>query len=75
MVSTVSQRFSWSQVGRFRRGCYLVCYPILECCFFLSSHYIVALLDPASFEKELGRLAGCWEEEASVLARAVAAKA
>ena len=27
MVSTVSQGFSWSQIGRFKRGCSLVCYP------------------------------------------------
>lgn len=27
MVSAVSQSFSWSQVGRFRRGCSLVCSP------------------------------------------------
>ena len=28
MVSTISQEFSWSQIGRFRRGCYEICYEV-----------------------------------------------
>src|SRR5438045_728431 len=30
MVSTISQAFSWSQVGRSSRGCSLVCYPVFK---------------------------------------------